>query len=79
MTTKTTGKKGSLLMMIIGCDFHPSWQQVAWLDIETGESAERKLLHASGEARQVLCWAEAGLDLVWVWSQQATAIGLQTC
>ena len=39
-------------MMIIGCDFHPSWQQVAWLDIETGESAERKLLHASGEARQ---------------------------
>ena len=23
-------------MMIIGCDFHPSWQQVAWLDSETG-------------------------------------------
>ena len=24
-------------MMIIGCDFHPSWQQVTWLDTETGE------------------------------------------
>ena len=26
-------------MMIIGCDFHPSWQQVNWLDTETGEEA----------------------------------------
>jgi transposase len=42
----------SLLMMIIGWDFHPSWQQVAWLDTESGETEERKLMHASGEARQ---------------------------
>ena len=27
-------------MMIVGCDFHPSWQQVAWFDTETGETAE---------------------------------------
>ena len=39
-------------MMIIGCDFHPSWQQIAWLDSETGETAEQKLVHASGEAKQ---------------------------
>jgi transposase len=37
--------------MIIGCDFHPSWQQVAWLDTETGETGERKLVHASGDAK----------------------------
>lgn len=37
-------------MMIIGCDFHPSWQQVSWVDIETGDSGERKLVHAGGEA-----------------------------
>jgi len=30
-------------MMIIGCDFHPSWQQVSWLDTETGETGEQKL------------------------------------
>ncbi len=36
-------------MMIIGCDFHPSWQQVSWLDTETGECGERKLVHAAGE------------------------------
>jgi len=38
-------------MMIIGCDFHPSWQQVSWLDSETGETDERKLVHASGDAK----------------------------
>ena len=39
-------------MMIIGCDFHPSWQQVSWLDSETGETGEQKLVHASGDARR---------------------------
>ncbi len=39
-------------MMIIGCDFHPSWQQVSWLDVETGETGEQKLVHASGAAKQ---------------------------
>jgi transposase len=39
-------------MMIIGCDFHPSWQQVSWLDTETGETGEQKLAHAAGEAKQ---------------------------
>src|SRR5271166_4788329 len=38
-------------MMIIGCDFHPSWQQVSWLDSETGECGERKLVHAAGDAK----------------------------
>ena len=38
-------------MMIIGCDFHPSWQQVSWLDSETGETDERKLVHASGDGK----------------------------
>jgi transposase len=39
-------------MMIIGCDFHPSWQQVAWLDSETGETGGCKLVHARGDARK---------------------------
>jgi len=37
-------------MMLIGCDYHPSWQQVCWLDTATGETGEKKLEHASGEA-----------------------------
>jgi hypothetical protein len=39
-------------MMIIGCDFHPCWQQVSWLDTETGETGERKLVQASGDAER---------------------------
>jgi transposase len=39
-------------MMIIGCDFHPSWQQVSWLDTETGETGERKLVQAAGDAER---------------------------
>jgi len=39
-------------MMIIGCDFHPSWQQISWMDMETGETGEQKLEHASSEARE---------------------------
>ena len=39
-------------MRIIGCDFHPSWQQVAWLDAETGETGEDKLRNGNGEAER---------------------------
>ena len=37
-------------MKYIGCDFHPSFQQIAMLDKETGELVERRLLHTQ-EAR----------------------------
>lgn len=37
-------------MIIVGCDFHPAWQQIAWLDTDTGENGLRKLVHSSGQA-----------------------------
>ena len=39
-------------MRIIGCDYHPSWQQISWVDTLTGETEEKKLDHASGEAEK---------------------------
>jgi transposase len=39
-------------MIVIGCDFHPSWQQICWVDTITGETEEKKLDHASGEAER---------------------------
>jgi transposase len=39
-------------MKIVGCDFHPSYQQIAICDTETGEEQEKKLLHGSGEAER---------------------------
>jgi transposase len=37
-------------MMLIECDYHPSWQQICWAIQATGETGENKLDHASGEA-----------------------------
>ena len=39
-------------MIIVGCDFHPSFQQIAFVDTESGEVEERSLTHASREAEQ---------------------------
>ena len=38
-------------MMIIGCDFHTRYQQIAMMDEATGELTERRLEHQSGEAQ----------------------------
>ena len=39
-------------MLIIGLDYHPSFQQIAFVDNETGEYGERQLLHKNGEAER---------------------------
>jgi hypothetical protein len=41
-------------MMIKGCDFHPSWQQVAWVDSEAGGTGIRKLCACLGGSPAVL-------------------------
>jgi len=38
-------------MLIIGCDYHPGVQQIAFVDRDTGEAAERRLTHRE-EAEQ---------------------------
>ena len=38
-------------MLIIGCDYHPSFQQIALVDDETGELQEWRLMHRE-EAEQ---------------------------
>jgi hypothetical protein len=39
-------------MILIGVDYHPSVQQVAYVDTETGETCERRLNHSDGEAER---------------------------
>ena len=36
--------------MIIGCDWHPRYQILAWVEEETGEVRKRRLEHGNGEA-----------------------------
>jgi transposase len=55
-------------MIIVGCDFHPSFQQVAMLDTETGATEEHKLMHTTGEAegfyRKLASPAIVGIETV---------------
>lgn len=34
-------------MWIIGADYHPSFQQIAFVDTETGECGQRQLMHTT--------------------------------
>jgi len=59
--------------MIIGCDFHPRFQQIAFIDQETGDYGERRLNHPeeakqfyrSLAGRQVRIGAEATGNFRW--------------
>jgi len=37
-------------MLVIGVDYHPSFQQIAFFEEETGQCGERQLNHSGGEA-----------------------------
>jgi hypothetical protein len=39
-------------MIIIGVDYHPSDQYIAFTDTETGECGEQQLNHSDGEAEK---------------------------
>ena len=39
-------------MILIGVDYHPGFQRIAFLIQETGECDERKLGHSDGEAER---------------------------
>jgi hypothetical protein len=45
-------------MIIIGADFHPEFQQIAWVDTDTGEVQEKRLGHP--EEAEKFCRALAG-------------------
>jgi len=32
-------------MIIVGCDYHPGFQQIAFVDTDTGELQERRVEH----------------------------------
>ena len=51
LRTRASGS-GEAFITIVGCDFHPGWQQVAVFDSATGEIRERKLENANGEAER---------------------------
>ena len=60
-------------MQIVGCHFHPGWQQVAIFDSDTGEIEQRKLVNGDGEAeRSMVVWPGWRW---WAWKRAGTASG----
>jgi len=55
-------------MLIIGCDYHPGFQQIAFVDSETGELSERRLAHREQaeqfyrEMKQQNLWVRVGME-----------------
>jgi transposase len=47
-------------MLMIGVDYHPSGQQIAFTDTETGEFGERWLNHGDGEAGKFIPVGSSG-------------------
>lgn len=50
-------------MIIIGADYHPSFQQIAWLDSDTGEFQERRLEHREEAEHFYRALAAAGMKV----------------
>ena len=47
-------------MIIIGVDFHPEFQQIAWVDTESGEFQEKRLTHPEEAQKVYRALAAAG-------------------
>jgi transposase len=50
-------------MLIIGCDYHPGFQQIALVDRETGECGERRLAHREEAEQFYREWKQRGLSV----------------
>src|SRR6266852_1298203 len=50
-------------MVLIGSDFHPSWQQVSWLNQETGETGDVQLVHEPGAVEKFYRQFPAGSQI----------------
>jgi len=54
-------------MLIIGCDYHPSFQQIAFVETETGELCEQRLVHREEASASALSRClRASLPLLYV-------------
>src|ERR1700693_911686 len=50
-------------MIIIGCDYHPGFQQIAFVDTETGELQERRLEHREAAEKFYRDLAVQGMEV----------------
>ena len=54
-------------MIIIGADYHPGFQQIAFVDTETGDCGEQRLEHCEGAQKVYRELATQGKRYAWEW------------
>ena len=64
-------------MLIIGCDYHPGFQQIAFVDTETGEVDERRLIHRQEAEQFYGTLKERRCE--WGWKPVGTPAGSSGC
>ena len=65
-------------MIIIGADFHPEFQQIAFVDTESGEFQEKRLAHRE-EAEKFYGALGQAKRCVWGRKPAGTAVGSNDC
>jgi transposase len=65
--------------IIVGCDYHPSFQQIAYVDIETGEWKEQRLEHRESAEAFSRELASRGAKVPVGWKPVGTRAGSSAC
>jgi len=54
-------------MIIIGADYHPGFQQIAFVDTETGDCGEQRLEHCDGAETFIATSRPREKRCAWAW------------
>jgi hypothetical protein len=60
-------------MWMIGCDFHPRFQQIAFVNTEGGEWGQRRLEHAGKRSNFIAAWRDRRCE--WGWRRAGPRAG----
>src|SRR5229473_2688727 len=66
-------------MQIIGCDYHPGFQQIAFVDTETGELQERRVQHREEAEKFYRDLAAQGMKVRVGWGGTGQRGGFDGC
>jgi hypothetical protein len=66
-------------MNIIGCDYHPGFQQIAFVDTETGECGEQRLDTVREQKSFIVTSLPKGRRYEWEGKRVGMPAGLSDC
>src|SRR5262249_18143073 len=77
LTTKGSAK-GGRRCSLQGCDYHPSVQQIAWVDKESGEWGELRLRHCEAAEQFYRGKLSSSINFSMCWASKRSFLCLRT-